>query len=110
MNDIKIRQGETLTLTIESDDLTAQTVRFVARKDTDPIIISVTANFETVDGKRVATISTSDTIIAAETYSYMLVVTYEDETISKLPDTANCGEDCDLPSLIICEALDLEVS
>lgn len=111
MENLQIRQGETLTLNIESDDATATDVRLVVKKANENAIIDETANFSVVDGKTVAVIETSDTNHAVDTYEYMLTINYSDGTIKKLPDASSCEEgDCDLPELTICEALDLEVS
>lgn len=111
MENLQIRQGETLTLSIESDDLTAETVRLVVKKEGQSAIINEVENFSTVDGKRVATIQTDDTNHSPDTYQYMLTITYADGTVKKLPDASNCDDgDCDLPELTICEAIDLGVS
>lgn len=111
MDNLQIRQGETFTLNIESDDLSATTVRIVAKKANETAVIDETANFATEDGKRLATITTSDTNLPIGTYLYMLTLTYADDSIKKLPDASNCEQgDCDFPELTICEALDLEVS
>lgn len=111
--DIKVRRGETLELSVTADDLTADTVRLVVSNDAEGIIIDETESFSTVDDERVATISTTDTVHPLGDYEYMLVVEYSDGFIEKLPDAVDCDEDeadCSLPTLTICEALDLEVS
>lgn len=111
MENLQIRQGETLTLTVESDDISADTIRLVVRKTNENPIIDIGATFATIDGKRIATLETSDTIKTPGTYKYMLTIEYIDGTIKKLPDASLCEEgDCDFPELTICEALDLEVS
>lgn len=111
MENLQIRQGETLTLNIESDDLTADTIRLVVKKPNENAIIDELESFSTIDGKRIAIIETSDTNHPIDTYEYMFTITYADGTIKKLPDASACEEgDCDLPELTICEALDLEVS
>lgn len=111
MDNLQIRQGDTLTLTIESDDTTADTVRIVVKKPNVTAVIDEIASFSLVDGKTIAIIETSDTNIPIDTYNYMLTITYTDGTIKKLPDASNCTDgDCELPELTVCEALDLEVS
>lgn len=100
---ISIRQGETLELDFTIDDLTAETVRLIVEND-DGIIINEVANFSTVSGKRVASISTTNTNHDLGEYEYMLSVTYSDGVVEKLPDVAGC-EDCDLPTLTICKSL-----
>lgn len=110
MDDLRIRQGETLEITVTSDELNATSVRFVARKGDATPIIDETELFTTVDGERVATISTNDTNHAVDEYEYMLTITYDDGFVDKLPDASQCDDDCDLPILAICEAIDLQVS
>jgi hypothetical protein len=100
---ISIRQGETLELTVTIDDLTASTVQLIVEND-DGIIINETENFSTVSGKRVALIETNNTDHDLGEYEYMLVVTYSDGVIEKLPDVADC-EECSLPTLTICKSL-----
>lgn len=108
--DIKIRQGETLEITFTADDDTADTIQLIAKNDDQGEIINETANFSTIEGKRIATITTNDTVHPVDDYEYMLVIEYNDGFIEKLPDAADCEDDCDLPTLSICEAIDLEVS
>lgn len=111
MDNLQIRQGENLPLTITSDDVTADTIRFLAKKENEVAIIDEQESFTTVDGKRVAIFDITDTNKTPGTYRYMLTITYLDGSVKKLPDASNCEEgDCDFPELIICEALDLEVS
>lgn len=111
MNNLQIRQGETLTLNIESDDALAESVRLVVKKENENAVIDEVASFSVVDSKTVAVVETSDTNIPIGTYLYMLTITYSDGTIKKLPDASSCDDgDCTLPELTICEAIDLEVS
>lgn len=107
--DLSIRQGETLSLTITVDDLTADTVRFLAENG-DGDSIDETVNFSTVDGVRTASIETNDTNLPIGDYEYMLTVTYDGGIVEKLPDSNCDSEDCSLPTLTICEALDVGVS
>lgn len=109
--DMQIRQGETLTLNIQSDDPTAENVRLVVKKPNENAVIDIMADFSVVDGETVAIIETSQTNLPVGVYEYMLTITYSDASIKKLPDASDCEEgDCDLPELTICEAIDLEVS
>ena len=68
---ISIRQGETLELTVSIDDLTAQTVRFIAEDD-NAIIIDETENFSTSGTKELLPLKQT-TLIALGEYEYMLV-------------------------------------
>jgi hypothetical protein len=110
MTDLSIRQGETLEFNVQNDDLSAETIVLTVRNDDEGIVIQETATFSTVDGKRVAVITTNDTVIPLGDYEYMFKVTYSDGSIDKMPDTDCDAEDCSFPTITICEALDLEVS
>lgn len=108
--DISIRQGETLELNITADDLTADTVELIVADTEGSVIINETANFDTVDNKRIATISTLDTDHPVAEYEYMLTIVYEDGYIEKLPDVSDCEGDCSLPKLNICKSLEVAIS
>lgn len=110
MDTLKIRQGETLSIKIESEDESAVTARFISRKENETPVIDVVASFAAVDGKWVAMIETTDTNKPVGDYLYSVVLTFLDDTIDKLPDPDECEGDCDFPTLTICEALDLGVS
>lgn len=100
MNEISIRQGETLQLPIKADDDSAISVTFQVAKN-GTIFIDETENFS--NGK--ATIITNDTNHAIGEYEYMLTVEYPDAT-DKLPDPEACEDgECDLPKFIICRSL-----
>lgn len=109
---ISIRQGETLSLNIKADDVTAQTVQMIVNSEDGVTIINQTAVFETVEGERLANITTSDTDYDVGVYRYMLTIVYEDDSIDKLPDPDLCEEEdgCELPTLTICESLSVGVS
>lgn len=108
INKMYVRQGETFQLPIENDDLSATTVQFVAWND-DGRIIDEIENFIITGDKTVATISkvVNDPL---GTYNYLIIVTYSDGNIDKLPDPDECDGDCELPELIICEAEPILVS
>lgn len=111
MDNLQIRQGETLYLTIKSDDLTAETVNLLVKKEGEAAIIDELVSFATIDGERIAVIDTLDTNHDPDTYDYQLTIEYADGTIAKLPDAANCeAGDCDFPTVTICNALDIGVS
>jgi hypothetical protein len=111
MDDIKIRRGETLEMTVTADDDTADTLNLIVAASDGTVIINETENFSTVDGDRVAVIRTDDTDHEEAEYEYMLTITYSDGVVDKMPDPANCeDEDCDLPTLTICKTLDSGVS
>jgi hypothetical protein len=110
-DNISIRQGETLELNIIIDDPHAVEVKLLVGDDDGTIIESV-GMFATIDGETSATI----TVPAAQTnqdvgeYEYMLMITYDDGVIEKLPDGDCCDEDCGLPTFSICKSLSEGVS
>lgn len=110
MEDINIRRGETLEITIIADDISATTVKLTVAETDGTVVLTQTENFATDDGDRIATIKTNDTDIPEATYEYMLTITYDDGTVEKLPDVSDCEDNCDLPTLTICKALDDGVS
>lgn len=112
MNDETIWQGATYESTITDTELTADTVQLTLKNiDTGDVIPVDPVSFETVDGLRVATIYVNDTDVVGD-YSMLYTVNYEDGTVAKFPaPTGDCeGDDCDLPTLTICEAIDEETS
>lgn len=110
--DIKIRKGESVPLTLTSKDETAISVQFLASDSDDQIVINESASFSDVDGKRIAylVLSSDDTDLDVGEYKYMYVITYPDDIVRKLPDVSNCEGDCTLPTLTICESIEVGVS
>lgn len=102
--DLSIRQGETLAITITNEDLSADTAQLLVEDTNGNVVINVTENFTTSDGIRTVELRTEDTNFAVGDYSYMLVITYSDGVIEKLPNISEC-DDCDLPVLKICKAI-----
>jgi hypothetical protein len=103
--DLSIRQGETLILSTTNDDLTADTLQLLVSNSNDVVVINETENFTTTNGIRGAEIRTNETDLPTGEYTYMLIVTYADGTIEKLPNTEACDGDCSLPTLTICESI-----
>lgn len=108
--DKSIRKGQTYEETIYADDESAEEVQLLVSDDEDNIIINETASFTDVDGKRVATITTNDTNHDTGEYKYMFWITYEGDVKIPLPNTDDCGDNCDLPKFTICESISQEVS
>lgn len=101
MNNITIRQGETLQIPVTIDDDSAERVTLQVISGSMELL-SITDEF--VDGQ--ATISVDELMLPLGTYEYMLTVFYVDGVIDKLPDVANCSDDdCSLPSFKVCEGI-----
>lgn len=102
------REGETIEFTLSDTDLLAQTAKLTISK-AGAVALTESANYTTVDGKRVVTIR-ADNDLPKDVYDYMFTVTYSDGFIAKLPEISNCKGDCKLPTLTICDANDVEVA
>ncbi len=105
MNNMTVRWGATLPLTLTNDE-EADTATITISLD-DVIVVTKTASF--VDLKADLTLTAEDTEINPGTYEYMITVEYADGTIEKYPDVEGCS-DCDLPTLEVCDTNDNEVS
>lgn len=105
MNNYNIRQGETLSLSIEATDASSATVTL--RGQNTGTLIAKTGTF--VDGTADVSLDPDDTLIV-DTYDYMITVTYDNGDIKKFPDADCDGDNCDFPTITICEALDISES
>ena len=85
MTDLTIRQGETLTVDVETDRTDAVTVKMEIA--TTPTMLEDTATF--VDLKAQIKFSATETNVPVGEYDYMLTIEYVNGDIEKLPD-ANC--------------------
>src|SRR5690606_28261020 len=104
--DIILRQGETLVLTIEIDDETADTARLLVSDEDDNVVIDEVGSFQDVDGDWRVEIISNDTNHPVGDYSYMIEVEFSDGTKRFYPEAVeDCEDDeCDLPTLTICES------
>lgn len=98
MRDLTYQQGETIRLTVTVEEEGAATAEFVATDGTTDVITS-TANFDGLT----ADLTTNDTVIAPGSYDYYIRITWDDDSVDILPDTADCDGECIFPQLIICE-------
>jgi hypothetical protein len=106
MNNLSVRWGATLPITLTLDEDGADTATLtIADMDNGDIVLEKAAAF---DG-RVAdlTLTAAETELPTDEYYYMITVTYGDGTVEKYPDVAGCTE-CEFPTIEICEALDME--
>lgn len=111
MDSISIRYGQTVTLPLDTSDLTAISADiFVGNPGTTYIL---TKHIDLVDGVGTFVFSTTDTEIPLGNYKYQINTTDSTGNISKYPSPqVGCGDcDDDFPDFIVCEALDVnEVS
>lgn len=106
MENIAIRRGETLELTIKADDDTASTVELRAVDKDDAIVIDLVESF--VNG--VAVIRIANLLLPYGEYEYTLKVEYVDGFTEIYPDVDNCGGECSLPVIKVCKSLEDQVS
>lgn len=107
MNNMQVRWGATLPLTITNDEEGADTATLTVSLD-DTVVLTKTVSFVGLEAD--LKLDAEDTEITPAVYNYMIKIVYDDGTVEKYPDTENC-EDCDLPTLEICDTNDnLEVS
>lgn len=102
MNNMKIRAGARLNFTIEQADPESISATFIAVSgnvtitDTVPYINGV-ANFQ---------FDSPDTDVVG-TYEYQINENFASGSPDIYPNTDNCEGDCDLPTLVICESLEI---
>lgn len=107
MDNMTIRWGSTLPLTVTNDEDGASTATLTVSQD-DTVVITKVASF--VDGEADLTLSAVQTQLTPGVYDFMIKVVYDDGTIEKYPDIEGCS-DCSLPTLEVCDTNDnLEVS
>jgi hypothetical protein len=107
MENLSVRKQATLPLTLIIDDGDdAISAKITISKD-DVIYREVVAAVATSQAD--LTLDTSDTDLPLGIYDYMITITYTGGVVEKLPETDGC-DDCELPTLEICEANDVEVS
>lgn len=104
MEDEYVRYGETFEVTLGDTDLTADHVTMTVF-NADGIIHQSSADYSTVDGKRVATISFEATFAVGD-YEYMYRVYYDGTRNLTMPDVDECDGDCEYPVFTVCEAGD----
>lgn len=111
MDPISIRYGESLTLPLDTGDITAVSADIYIGKPGQMYVF--TKHITLSGGQGIFTLDPTDTALPLDTYYYQINVTYDDGSIDKFPaPEANCG-DCDnnFPQFIVAEALDVtEVS
>jgi hypothetical protein len=100
MESITTSWGETLPLTVEAEDANNATLYI---GEVGNIVIEQTAAF--IDGSADLTVTAIDMEIPPDTYSYQIVIEYDNGDIRKYPD-ASC-EDCELPTITVCATIDM---
>lgn len=107
MDEINIRYGESLTLPLDADDITAVTATlYVGLPGELPILI---VPISLVEGVGVFELTPLETEIPLGSYKYQITVVDEDSGVAKYPDPDDC-DNCDsedsFPCFNVHEALD----
>ena len=111
MDSITIRYGESLTLPLDTGDMTDVSADIYIGKPGEVYVL--TQNITLTDGVGTFVFDTTDTALPLDTYYYQINVTDSDGYIQKFPSPEEDCEDCDteFPQFVVCEALDvIEVS
>lgn len=103
MEEINVRYGESLDLTVSSDDALATEATLYVGRAGEPVAIIKSAFFEL--GTAFISLTTAETEIPPGEYSYQINVEHEDGKLEKYPLPHDCI-DGGLPKFIVHEALD----
>jgi hypothetical protein len=106
MQDITIRQGSRLSFDVQRADATAVSATFMFGDD--EIIVSDTVIYD-AEGLAHFQFDSPDTDDIGE-FSYQINENFITGSPDIYPNMDNCDGDCDLPKVIICEALPSETS
>lgn len=104
MEQIRIRYGETVTLPIDANDITAVSATLYIGKAGELPVITSPATL--TDGVGVFELSSTDTEVPLDTYKYQITVIDEAGNITKYPQPEDCSDDGDFPEFVVYEALD----
>lgn len=111
MDQISIRYGESVTLPLDTGDVTNVSADIYIGKPGEVYVL--TQNIVLVDGTGTFVFDTTDTAIPLDTYYYQVNVTDIDGYVEKYPSPDQTCDGCenDFPQFVVCEALDeIEVS
>lgn len=110
MDQISIRYGESLTLPLDTGDITNVSADIYIGKPGEPYILTKTISLG--DGVGTFVFTSLQTQIPLGTYYYQINVTDADGYVTKYPSPDDCeGCSSDFPRFEVCESLDMtEVS
>lgn len=103
MNSLKIRAGARLNLTVQRADETAVSATFIAVLDEFVITDTVAYNSEGVASFQFDSPDTDNVGI----YEYQVNENFSSGSPDIYPNADDCDGDCDLPTLEICESLEV---
>lgn len=106
MDSITIRYGESLTLPLNTGDITDVSADIYIGKPGEVYVL--TQNITLTDGTGTFVFGTADTQLPLDTYYYQINVTGADGYIQKFPSPEDVCYGCDneFPQFVVCESLD----
>lgn len=107
MNNISVRQGAQLNLRITQGDATSVSATVILKHQDTDAIIQKTASF--VSGIADVMFTAADTAVLG-VYDYQVNENFSGSDPLKYPDPNDCEDDCEFPTVTICEALDVEAA
>lgn len=109
MDNLVVWQNSQVPLTVTQGDAESisATIVMVLQDSTISLTVTKTANFVDVDGVMTAdlTLDGGDTSVSG-VYQYQILENFTDEDPIYYPDPSNCEDECELPTIKICESLD----
>lgn len=111
MDSISIRYGESVTLPLDSGDLTAVSADIYIGKPGEMYIL--TKHIDLVNGAGIFQLTGTDTEIPLGTYYYQINVTNAGGDVDKYPTPESGCDGCEsnFPTFVVAEALDvMEIS
>ncbi len=107
MDNINIRYGETVTLPLDANDITATTATIYVGKPGEMPAITQTIDLDSGNG--VFELTSDDTSVPLGEYKYQINVGNDSGQVEKYPNPDNC-DDCSedgFPTFSVHEALDV---
>lgn len=106
MTNLKIRQGQVIRLLVEQGDEDSISATLLMRNQETLDVITATATY--TDGVAELVVDGEDTETVG-IYDYQINENFSGGDKDKYPDPTDCdGEDCDFPTIEICDAIDVE--
>lgn len=96
-------EGSQVPLTVEQGDSASVSASFVMINQDTEETFTVTGEYEDVDGVMIADVSLTDQETVVGVYDYYIAENFEDEDPLIYPDPNDCDDDCELPTITVCE-------
>jgi hypothetical protein len=106
MNNMKVRSGGRLSFNITRGDSTAVSATFIMQHQDTDIFISVTEAYNS-EGIAAFELGSPETDVVG-VYDYQVNENYATGSPDIYPDISGCDDDCELPTVTVCESLQEE--